>query len=292
MNVLITGGAGYIGSVTSALLTAQSVEVTVLDRLLYGAEGLIALLPFSNFKLQVGEIRDRALVQQVLNKSDAVVHMAALVGDAACEIDTKATLEINYEATQQLGELCEEQGVSKLIYISTCSNYGATSHGSIASEETPTNPLSLYARTKIQAENSVLGLKGTSPAKCVLRLATVCGLSPRMRFDLLVNDLARRAVTGEEITMYQPQAWRPFLHIRDAANAILCALKAPQELINGKVFNVVGENWQKSRLEDLVRRRFPPIRLRARQGVQDARDYRVSADLIRSQLGFVPSHTI
>jgi nucleoside-diphosphate-sugar epimerase len=161
----------------------------------------------------------------------------------------------------------------------------------LANEEAPLRPLGIYAASKVRAEQMVLAHTGRLQT-CGLRLGTICGLSPHMRFDLLINEMARAAVLGDAIDIFAPDAWRPFLHIRDAARAVGWALQAPDDAVARQVFNVVGENYQKKQLADLVRARYPQASIRITHSIPDARDYRVSGDRIRARGGFSPQYTI
>jgi nucleoside-diphosphate-sugar epimerase len=291
MRVLVTGGAGYVGSRVSAHLLETGMDVTVFDRLIYGGEGLLSLLDHPRFRFVAGDIRDEDAMRAAISDVDAVVHMAALVGEAACQVDPNATMSINYEGTQLVARVAEEVGVECFVFLSTCSNYGVSDPHVLADEDTPLRPLSLYAESKVLAEKAVLAANDQL-ATCVLRLGTVCGLSPRMRFNLLINDMARSAALGKKISIYSPDAWRPFLHIRDAARVILHCLTVSSASVCGQVFNVVGENFPKRQLAELVLTHFPGVMVEQTDTTADPRDYRVTADRIALQLGFRPAHTI
>jgi nucleoside-diphosphate-sugar epimerase len=292
MRVTVTGGAGYIGSTLVYHLLAQGSEVTVLDRLFYGGEPLTPLIGDPRFRLMVGDVRDEAALRRAMTGADAVVHLAAIVGDPACAANEELSWSINRDGVQAALRVAAECGVGRFVFSSTCSNYGVSSPDSLASEDAALNPLSIYAKSKVQAESAVLDSNGAM-ITTVLRFATICGVSPRMRFDLLVAEMARAAALGEAIDIYAPEAWRPFLHVRDAASAISRCLNEPvSELIAGRVFNVVGENTQKKGLVELTRRHFPEVAIETTDRTPDLRDYRVSAALIDATLGFRPQFTI
>jgi nucleoside-diphosphate-sugar epimerase len=285
MKVLVTGGAGYIGTAVTAELLMAGHTVRVLDRAIFSLEPLLLFNGLPRFQLVVGDIRDRGAVAESLSGIDAVVHLAALVGEEACRVDPVTTLAINQEASAALLAACEAAGVGRLVFISTCSNYGISSPSELADEDSSLQPLSLYARTKVTAERDMLGFNGRT-VTTVLRLGTICGLSGRMRFDLLIGDLARTAVRQRNIEIYKPDAWRPFLHVRDAARAIAHVLAAPEQAINRQVFNVIGENLQKRVLAEMVKRHFPAATICITSGDSDNRDYRVSGRRAQEQLGF------
>jgi nucleoside-diphosphate-sugar epimerase len=291
MKVLVTGGAGYVGSRLSAHLLASGMDVVVFDKLLFAGEGILPFLDHPHFQLIAEDIRNEDALRVALHGVAAVVHLAALVGEAACQVDPGATRSINLGGTQILLRLLQEAGTPRLIFVSTCSNYGVAAPNVLADENSPLRPLSLYAQTKVEAEQLVLSAAGRLTAG-VLRLGTICGLSTRMRFGLLVNDLARAAATGKSISIFSPDAWRPFLHIADSAEAIELCLHAPADSIRGQVFNVVGENYQKRQLADLVKKHFSRAVITITPAQTDLRDYRVASERIAKSLGFRPARTV
>src|SRR5688572_29734010 len=256
MRIVITGGAGYIGSTAVGAFLAAGHEVTVFDSLLYGGDALRAFSVFPTFTLVKGDIRDLVHLSRVLPTHDAVVHLAAVVGEPACSLNEDAAKSINLDGTANVLRVFEEAGLSRLIFLSTCSNYGVSDPGVLVDEEAPLRPLSLYARCKVESEQRVLNHRGRGCAT-VLRFGTICGVSPRMRFDLLVNDMARAAALGQSISVYSPDAWRPYLHVRDAAGALAAVLAAAPMQVDRKVYNVVGDNCTKRTLLELVTKYFP-----------------------------------
>lgn len=291
MRILVTGGAGYVGSRVSAHLLEAGHDVIVLDRLLYGGEGLLAFIGHPRLRFVKADVRDENAVKAALDRVHAVVHLAALVGEEACLVDRAATTAINRDATQSLVGWASAFSVERLIFISTCSNYGISDPDKPADEDAPLSPLSFYAETKVEAERIVLKGAGDLSA-CVLRFGTICGVSPRMRFNLLVNQFARDASVGRAVTIHGPDAWRPFLHILDAAEAIRQCLEADRERIRGQVFNVVGENCQKRRIAHLVRTHFLGVEVREYATASDRRDYRVLAERITNRIDFRTRRTV
>jgi nucleoside-diphosphate-sugar epimerase len=263
----------------------------VYDRLLYGGEALLPFFGNARFKFTAGDVRDPAAVDAALRGADAVVHLAAVVGEQACSLDEASAVAINRDAAISILRSAEEQGVKRFIFLSTCSNYGISDPESLADETSALNPQSLYARTKVDVEKSCLAHDGQLTAT-VLRFGTICGLSARMRFDLLINEMAAAAASGRTIDIYKPEAWRPFLHVADAARAIRHVLNADREIVARRVFNVVGENYQKRALLELALRHYPKTPTVVSAAKPDNRDYRVSAALIERALGFKPVHTI
>lgn len=292
MRVLVTGGAGYIGSCLVPKLLQAGHRVRVLDSLMFGGESLLGVYGDPSFELVRKDIRDPDVLRTILDRVDAVIHLAALVGDPACAQDPEATRAINYHATCRLVDISRERGVRRLIFSSTCSNYGVSDTSVFADEKAPLNPVSLYAETKVAAEKSVVAASDDAFCTTVLRLATVFGLSPRMRFDLLVNEFVRDAVIDKQLFVYGPQSWRPFLHVCDAARVFMLCLDAPETVIRGQVFNVGGGNYRKVDLVGLLRKQVPDVQVEFAHGKRDLRDYKVSFDKIRHQLGFEAVHDV
>jgi nucleoside-diphosphate-sugar epimerase len=291
MKIVVTGGAGYIGAVLTGHLLAHGWEITVFDSLVYGGESLLGFFAHPRFRFLQGEVRHPESLAKAIASADAVVHLAAIVGEAACAIDEAAAWSVNYGGAESVLAEARKCGVPRLIFVSTCSNYGISDPGEIADENCPLRPISGYARAKVAAEQHVLANSGDVCA-LVLRLGTICGLSPRMRFDLLVSEMARSAVLGDPIRVFAPAAWRPFLHIADAAEAILKCLEAPGEIIRGKIYNVVGENCQKRHLAELVLKHYPATAIAITEKQADLRDYRASGERIRQELGYAARFTV
>lgn len=290
-HVLVTGGAGYIGSRVSAHLLATGYAVTVFDKFVYGGQALLPFQGRDDFSIVRGDVRDAAALAAALIGIDAVVHFAGVVGEQACAFDREQSWSINVHGSKTaLAAACAAK-TPRLIFISTCSNYGVAAPGELATEESPLHPLSDYARAKVECEKLMLA-EAPPPACTVLRFGTICGLSGRMRFDLLVSEMAKKCARGERIDIFSPDAWRPFLHIADAAHAIEHILRTSPNQIARRVFNVVGENYQKRGLVELARRHFPDIEIAVTEKNPDLRDYRVDASRITRELGFTPRHTV
>lgn len=289
MNILVTGSAGYLGSVLVPLLLARGDHVTAADICMFGSEGLLAHIHNPLFHLEVGDIRDPRFIRTLFSRSiDAVVHLAALVGEPACKIDPKLTEQINTVSTIRLASQAKQRGVSRFVFTSTCSNYGVSTPEELADEKSPLHPLSLYAESKIAAEQGLMGLSDGSFSVTILRLATLFGLSPKMRFNLLINEIVRDAWFGREIVLYKEDAWRPFTHTGDAARAILAVLDADQTKIEGQVYNIGTDNLQKKTIISFVKKYIPAIRVMHEGGTPDNRDYRVSFEKAKREIGFAP----
>ncbi len=288
--MLVTGGAGYLGSIVGEKLLAHGFRVRALDVLLHGNPASVeSLRNKEGFSFVHADVRDRAACRAALEDAWAVVHLAAIVGDPACARQPELAREVNVEAALALLDDAESAGVERFVFASTCSNYGRIDGESVATEEYPLNPVSLYAETKVTAELSVLARTTGSFATTCLRLATVFGVSPRMRFDLTVNEFTRDALLAKHLTVYGEQFWRPYVHVRDAARAVCLTLEAPATLVAGEVFNVgsTAENYRKLDLVALLEERFPDMRVEFVPRSEDPRDYRVGFEKVRAGLGFV-----
>jgi nucleoside-diphosphate-sugar epimerase len=293
--VLVTGGAGYVGSVVVEELLERGFEVRCLDALRHGNKASVeALAGREGFSFVAADLRDPAARSAALEGAWGVVHLAAIVGDPACSREPELAREVNLDATRALLADSESAGVRRFVFASTCSNYGRIDSSSFATEELPLNPISLYAETKVEAELEILDRASSTFATTCLRLATVFGVSPRMRFDLTVNEFTRDALVGGHLVIYGEQFWRPYVHVRDAARAVRLALEAPAERVAGAVFNVgsTNENYRKLDLAEMLTERFPDTVVEFVERREDPRDYRVSFDKVRDGLGFVPDSNV
>lgn len=297
MNVLVTGGAGYLGSVLVPLLLKRGHRVSVLDDLLHGGQSLLSYIHDENFRFIKGDLRSNDPLADVLDGADAVVHLAAIVGDPACARQPKLAREVNLEASLNLYDKARHHGVKRFVFASTCSNYGKMADGAgFLDEDSPLRPVSLYAETKVEVEKALLGASGSDqPAVTVLRCSTLYGLSPRMRFDLTVNEFTKDLVTKRHLVIFGAQFWRPYLHVRDAAQVIHLVLAAPLERVAGQVFNAgdSGQNYQKGQLVEMIRTQLNyETQVEQVDKQEDPRDYRVSFDKIRDHLGFSANRTV
>lgn len=292
MNILVTGGAGYLGSVLIGKLLKEQNRVRVLDALMFGGESILPHIYNRNFDFIKGDIRDKKEVIESLENIDVVIHLAALVGEPACSVNPNLTKQINYESAIFLGKTAKEKGVKRFIFTSTCSNYGVSNLEKEATEDSPLKPLSLYAETKIDTEKGLLQLSNDNFTICILRLATIFGLSPRMRFNLLINEMVREAYVKKQIMLYKEEAWRPYTHTEDASEALLCVLNAEDKKINKEIFNVGTENYRKIDLVNLVEKYVPDLVVDKKGGALDNRDYKVSFEKIKKILGFIPKRKV
>jgi nucleoside-diphosphate-sugar epimerase len=285
--VLVTGGAGYVGSVVVDELLERGYRVRALDILLHGSvPSLLQSWGNRRFEFVKGDVRDAETRGRALEGVAAVVHLAAIVGDPACARQPELAREVNLEATKALLTDAEHAGVERFVFASTCSNYGKMNNGDLADETVELKPVSLYAETKVEAEGEVLSCQRLAPT--CLRFATVYGTSPRMRFDLTVNEFTRDLEVLDELVVFGEQFWRPYVHVRDAAGAIALVLEAPLDLVAGEVFNVgdTRENYRKLDLVELLRARFPNGKVDFVHKDEDPRDYRVSFEKFAARTGF------
>jgi nucleoside-diphosphate-sugar epimerase len=290
--VLVTGGAGYIGSRLVPRLLNQGYRVRVVDRLLYGDAGLRSVLSHPNFELMVADFRSIDVVMQATDSIDAVIHLGAIVGDSACDLDEELTLTTNVDATDVVAEACRRRGISRLVFVSTCSVYGA-SDGAL-NETSALNPVSLYARTKIASEQLLLAHANFAFEPVILRLGTAFGFAPRPRFDLVVNLLTAQALVEGRIAIHGGAQWRPFVHIEDISQALILALEAPLERVAGKIFNIGANehNYQLSELGAIVSEAFPTTEVVMLDNVVDRRNYFVDFEKARSVMGFLPKRNL
>jgi nucleoside-diphosphate-sugar epimerase len=285
----VVGGAGYLGVVLCRKLLKEGYKVRVLDLLLFGAEPIQDLLNHKNFEFMEGDMRNISVIVKALWGVDAVVNLAAIVGDPACSTTPEAAIETNYLANKVLTEACKYHQINRFIYASTCSVYGVMEGEKELDENSPLNPVSLYARSKIQSEEGILSLEDENFSPTILRMSTLYGYSPRMRFDLVVNTMTKTAVIQNKIIVHNGgKQWRPLLHVEDAADAYMKCLKAPFEHIKGAVFNVGSnkQNYQIRQIAEAVKRCVPKAKLEIQESNNDARNYLVSFSRIEKLLNY------
>jgi nucleoside-diphosphate-sugar epimerase len=247
--ILVTGAAGYIGSVLTKQLLKKQYSVVAYDSLLFGGESLVSAYTDKYFRFIKGDIRDKIKIETVLQEVDAIIHLAAIVGDPACAKQPILAAEVNWEATKILFDLSNNyKNIKRFIFASTCSNYGKMDHIGYLNENSPLKPISLYAELKVKFENYLLHSRTRKDFIVTsLRFATVYGISPRMRFDLTVNEFVREVALAKELQIYGEQFWRPYTHVEDLARSCITVLEAPQEKVNHNVYGVgdTNENYQK-----------------------------------------------
>ncbi|MCS4174468.1 NAD-dependent epimerase/dehydratase family protein [Salinibacter ruber] len=295
MTVLVTGGAGYIGSMLVRQLLRAGHRVRVADTLQAGGESIIDLLDVDDFEFVRSDVRDEDAMREAAAGVDAIVHLAAIVGDPACAEAPELARNINLDASKQLYRIAEDLGIGKFVFASTCSNYGKMEGEDFLDEDSPLRPVSLYAETKVEVEKYLLDQPDGNDCKpTCLRFATVYGLSPRVRFDLTVNQFTKELALGKELVIYGEQFWRPYCHVADLARSVRTVLNAEADDVAFDVFNVGDndENYQKQTIVDLIVERIPDADLSYVEKTEDPRDYRVDFSKIHDRLGFEITRTV
>lgn len=295
-NILVTGGAGYIGSVLVRQLLTKGYVVRVLDSLKFGGDALYDVAQNPNFEFIKGDIRERGTVVKALQEMDAVAHLAAIVGDPACKKFADEANEVNGAASVELFKACEQANIKRFVFASTCSNYGKMADpNAFVVEESELRPVSLYAELKVAFESFLMNDRRDSQmCATALRFSTVYGFSPRIRFDLTVNEFTRNvALTGEQ-EIWGPEFNRPYCHVDDLARAVVLVLESPIEMVKAQVFNVgdTAENYTKRNLMEEIAKVIPNTKARYVDSAEDPRDYRVNCDKIKQQLGFAVTKTV
>ncbi|MBO8132059.1 MAG: NAD(P)-dependent oxidoreductase [Candidatus Marinimicrobia bacterium] len=294
--ILVTGAAGYIGSVLVRQLLERGYYVKGFDVLLFGGESLIGIYNHPNFEFIKGDVRDEQTVKKALTDVTDVVHLAAIVGDPACAKQPELAEVINWRATKFLYDFCnDDTNVKHFVFASTCSIYGKMEGNGYVNEESPLNPVSLYARLKVKFEKYLLESeirKDFIPT--ALRFSTVYGLSPRMRFDLTVNEFIRDVTLGKELIIFGEQFWRPYCHVEDLVRSCILVLESPKEKVKQDVYGVgaTNENYQKKMIAEEIMKIVPEAKIKYVQKDEDPRDYRVDFSKIKSELGFEITKTV
>lgn len=294
-HVLITGGAGYIGSLLASELLRANYRVSVLDSLLFGGESLVPFLHHPNFHFVKADVTEPRAIKDSLKqgwqKPDAIVHLAAIVGFPACQaVGRQVAWRYNVDATKLVFEQAVHLGVERFVFASTYSNYGLSPDGQPVTEESPLNPQSLYAETKIAAEEFLLSQKDSSCAPLLFRFATLYGISPRTRFDLIVNQFVLEAFMKRQLIIYQRGYSRSFVHIRDVIRGVILGLEVEREKVCGEIFNLGTDdgNYSKDDIVRLILKRMPETFVEYKDLTfgGDMRDITVSFAKIKRILGF------
>lgn len=291
-HITVIGGAGFVGSVLVPKLLARGDEVTILDAFLYGTESVEGHASQSRLHLVRGDLRSVESVVRGCRDADAIVHLGGLVGDPSCAVDESLTRAINLESTAMIGEVARGLGIDRLVFASSCAVYGASD--GLLDENSALAPVSIYAQTKAASEELLIGMTDDEFAATVLRFGTFYGLSPRPRFDLVVNLLAARAVREGTISIFGGNQWRPFVHVDDGAESVIACLDAPREAIAGQAFNV-GCEEQNHTLRDiagLIEKLMPSVHVKYEPSAAQEANYRPSFEKIRRHVGFMPRRSL
>jgi nucleoside-diphosphate-sugar epimerase len=300
-HVLITGGAGYIGSLLTAELLRTGNKVTVVDSLLFGGESLLSFIHHPDFYFVKADVTEPHAIHDALRGDwpapRAVVHLAAIVGFPACQaVGRQAAWRYNVEATQHVFEQSNDLGSERFVFASTYSNYGLSPDGRPVTEEAPLNPQSLYAETKIASEQYLLSQKDATCAPLIFRFATLYGISPRTRFDLIVNQFVLDAYTKRELVIYQRGYSRSFVHVKDVVSGIMLGMDMPDGKVRGQVYNLGSDdgNYTKDEIVALVLKHLPGTAVSYKDLTfgGDMRDITVSFEKVQRELGFQTTLTV
>jgi len=293
--ILVTGGAGYIGSVLVRQLLEKGYNVRVIDSLKWGGESLYEVMTNENFEFFKGDIRNTEDIKVALKGVNSVIHLAAIVGDPACSKFSDEAKQTNWDASINLFEECEKTDIERFVFASTCSNYGKMKESdNFVKEDSELNPVSLYAELKVKFENYLLNEKINSKiCSTALRFSTVYGFSSRMRFDLTVNEFTRNMVIENFQEIWGEQFWRPYAHVDDLCRASILVLESQKDKVKSQVFGVgdTKENYQKGMIIREINKLVDgEIKYVAKN--EDPRDYRVDFSKIKDELGFSISKTV
>lgn len=294
--IILIGGGGYLGTVLSSHLLKNGYKVTVLDNFIYNNQFAVeSYLGDPDYRLFKGDMCNIEDLQEASIGATDVVILAGLVGDPISKKYPESSSVINDIGIKRCIDFFNGRGINKLIFISTCSNYGSINENELADEDFELNPLSLYAKAKVDNEKYILSKKGhVDYTGVILRFATAFGLSPRMRFDLTVNEFTRDIYFGKELLVYDEHTWRPYCHLRDLSRLIDIVLRADKKLVDFDVFNVGGEmnNYTKKMIVDEILTHKPEARVAYGKNGNDPRDYRISFAKVKEKLGFEPLFTV
>ena len=294
--ILLLGGAGYVGTVLTSHLLKKGYKVRAMDNFVY--ENEFAVQPYfgdPDYEFIKGDISNKEDLQIAVQGVTDVVILAGLVGDPITKKYPEASEKINTHGVQDCIEFLDGKGLDKVIFVSTCSNYGLIGEDELADEKFKLNPLSLYATAKVDGEKQLMNMNGTADfTGTVLRFATAFGLSPRMRFDLTVSEFTRDLFFGKELIVFDEHTWRPYCHLRDFSRLIEMVIEADKEKVNFEVFNAGGDvnNFTKKMIVDEVLNHFSSGKVIYNSKGSDPRNYRVSFKKVKEVLGFEPMFTV
>ncbi len=292
--VLVTGGAGYLGSVLLPVLLGRGHQVRLLDRFYFGRASISPFSGQSQVEAVDGDVAELGALPGVLDDIDTVIHLASISNDPSCDLDPSLTIRTNYLATIDLARRAKSAGVKRFVFVSSCSVYGASGE-LLLDESSPTGPLTLYALTKLISEYELLGLSEPTFPVTILRLATLFGYSPRMRFDLAVNTMTKRALQGLKLIVHGGGAqYRPFLHVGDAADTLAATIEAHPLAVQSQILNVGRDdlNYSIADLAVEMQEIFPSLEVETTLRDADMRSYRVHFGKLKQLLGMAPSRSI
>jgi len=294
--VTIFGGGGYIGPIVAKQLLSFGYRVRIVDLFLYDTQNvMLNLFDDPGFEVLNGDLADDSIVSKGLKEATDVVILAGLVGDPITKKYPEAHDAVNETGIRNLIDQLNGQNLQRVIFVSTCSNYGLIPEGTLADEEYELNPLSLYAKAKVGVEQKLLSLKGRVDYEATaLRFATAFGLAPRMRFDLTVSQFTREMYLRRDLLVYDADTWRPYCHVQDFADVIQRVLEAPAADISFDVFNAGGDNnnFTKRMIVEAIQKHIPDASVAYQAHGSDPRNYRVNFKKIRGRLDFTPRFSV
>jgi len=294
--VLLIGGGGYIGTPVALELLRQGFHVRNLELFLYDTQpSVTALLMNPAYEVVIGDLGDLQAVERALSDVTDVVVLGGLVGDPITKAYPTESHAINEIGVRRCLDAFNGRGLNKVVFVSTCSNYGLMKAGMLADETSQLQPLSLYAKAKVAAEQHLLGMKSSADfCGTILRFATAFGVAPRMRFDLTVNEFTHELFVGNELVVYDAKTWRPYCHVRDFARLISRVLAFPADRIAYQVFNAGGDgnNHTKQNIVDIVLSKLPKGKVTYKELGSDPRNYRVDFRKVRENLYFEPAFDV
>ena len=294
--VLVVGGAGYVGMVISEMLLSDGYRVRCIDDMVYRQTiDNEHILSNQNYQFLKVDLRDHHRFDEIFDGVSDVVILAGLVGDPITKKYPVLAYSVNEEGMVELINTAKSRAVGKLVFVSTCSNYGLITSNELADENHPLQPLSLYSKAKVAIERYILDTKfSTGCCPVILRFATAFGLSPRMRFDLTVNEFSRDLALGKELLVYDADTWRPYCHVKDFGRLVGTVLESNNSEVCGQVFNAGGNdnNATKRMLVELIQKRIPNSRVVYKSHGTDPRNYRVDFSKVKAVLGFEPRYSI
>lgn len=289
-NILLIGGAGYIGTVIAEYLIKKNYKVKIIDNFIYNNSNLLNdfFKKFPQINLVNKDICNIDNYKPILEGIDALVFLAGLVGDPITKAYPELSMRINRDATKNLIDSISQSEVKKFIFISTCSNYGLINDDEIANEEHILNPISLYAKLKTEIEYYLINDSKKNFSSTILRFATAFGLSYRMRFDLTINEFIYEMIFNKKISIYDPDTWRPYCHVNDFARLIELVIKSNNSLVDRQVFNVGSDknNFTKRQVVNLILKYITDCKIEYKQAGSDPRNYRVDFSKVNKILNF------
>jgi nucleoside-diphosphate-sugar epimerase len=295
--ILLVGGAGYIGTVITKFFLKKNFKVTCLDNLIYKNKfGLKEFTLNQNYEFVLGDLRNEKILKPLLNNHDIIIILAGLVGDPITKKYPEIAQQINYDGIKNLIINCEKKQDGKIIFVSTCSNYGLSETDELLDENAKLQPLSLYAKHKVEIEKYILSLKNKIKIDpTILRFSTAFGLSPRMRYDLTINQFTKSIYSNEKLEVFDSNTWRPYCHVKDFSLALEKIIEEETKLTSFEVFNVGGEqnNFTKKQITELILKYIPNHKNVSFTNKKfDPRNYRVNFSKIEKKLNFKIKYSV